>query len=227
MIIIYKYQMRILALSALLLTLASCNEKKKPKQEKDLIKKEVKAPKDIISLNEASSIYNNYTKHRISVIENYELEQRAPEKEFIPARFVDFDYQTIKNYIAYVDQEASKAGVKEVTKLRLYFANYPNKGKFADGKKVVHPRQNSIFMVPTLDKNGENHGFYIGEDGKAKLISDWKHNNKMEMGANSLNPNIKSHASMIPSFTLNSSLLAGTSLVLNRGNGGPPPKSEF
>lgn len=227
MIIFNKYPTRILALSAFVLTMGSCAEKKQPKQEKEQIQKEVKAPESIISLKEANSIYDNYTKHRVSLIENYETEQRAPSEEFISARFVDFDYKTIKNYIAYVDQEASKAGVKEVTKLRLYFANYPNEGKFSDGKRIVHPRQNSVFMVPTLDKNGENYGFYIGDDGKAQLISDWKQGNKVGMGLDTSNPNKKAYASMTPTFTLNSNLQGGRSLTLNRGNGGPPPKTEF
>ncbi len=187
---------------------------------------DMKAPANIISLEEADAIYENYGKHRIPAIESYETQKRSPKQKFEAARFVDFDYQTIKDYIAYVDQEAKKAGVKEVTKLRLYFANYPDQAKFSDGKKVVHPRQNSIFMLPTLAYDNGNYGFYIDKDGKAKLIKDWKPKTEKGMGV-LFKSDAKSEASLLPNFFTNSSLQGGQSLIMNRGNGGPPPVMDF
>lgn len=210
-----------------LCALSSCVEKDKKPQEEEEKPKEVKAPKNIISLEQADTIYQNYSKHRISIIQNYETTERAPSESFEPARFVDFDYDTIKKYIAYIDQEAAKAGVKKVTKLRLYFANYPNKEDFPDGKKVVHPRQNSVFMIPTLERDGGNYSFYIGDDGKPKLVIDWK-DDIMQKGMGTLIKDSKrNQASMIPNFSLNSSLQVNKSLALNRGHGGPPPRTEF
>jgi len=207
------------------LLMNSCEEQ--PKQlNKKTQEEEVLAPENIISLEEAKDIYDNYSKHRVSIIENYETLERSPSKEFQAARFVDFDYDTIKNYIDFVDQEAKKAGVKKVTKLRLYFANYPNKKKFKNGKKVVHPKQNSLFILPTLEKGDRNYSFYIGDDGKAKLVID--RTNNIENGISSNRDNlIKAEASILPSFTLNSSLRSSQSLTLNFGNGGPPPATEF
>jgi hypothetical protein len=205
----------------------SCQEQKKdttqdPKQQQE---KPVTAPESIISLEQADAIYENYSKHRVEVITQYETQTRAPEQTFIPARFVDFDYQTLKQYLKYVEQEAKKANVEKISTLRLYFANYPNEQKFPDGKRVVHPRQNSIFMLPTMDINGENEGFYIGTDGKAKLISDWK--TDQEEGLGGITEPRRTYASMVPNISLNTNLYGGTSLVLNRGNGGPPPKTDF
>lgn len=210
-----------------ILNLSSCIEKDKKPQEEEEKPKEVKAPKNIISLEQAEAVYQNYSKHRITIIQNYETQERDPSASFEAARFVDFDYDTIKKYIAYVDQEAAKAGVKKVTTLRLYFANYPNKEDFPDGKKVVHPRQNSIFITPTLEKDGGNYSFYIGDDGKPKLVIDWK-DNSMQKGMGALNEDSeRNQASMIPNFSLNSSLEGGHSLIMNRSGSGPPPRSEF
>ncbi|MEM9000425.1 MAG: hypothetical protein AAGB24_09175 [Bacteroidota bacterium] len=187
---------------------------------------EVKPPDDIVTLEEAKSIYDNYSKFRVNLIHDFETQVRAPEEKFIPARFVDFDYETIKQYIAYVDQEAAKAGVKKVTKLRMYFANYPEEEKFPDGKAVMYPRQNSIFILPTLDVNGENAGFYIGKDGKAELIQKWTETMQKEMGL-AEQKNQKALAGFAPNFSLAPPLYNGGSLTLNYGSGGPPPKADF
>jgi hypothetical protein len=105
----------------------------------------------------------------------------------------------IKDYIAFVDYEAAKAGVKKGTKLRMYFANYPDEKKMPDGKDVVHQRQNSIFLLPTMATNDENYGSYIGDDGKPKLIADWKAEMKKGMGS-VMKRQSKEHASIVPNF---------------------------
>ncbi len=213
----------------LFLTLAllytSCEEKAKqdPDQEEENDNPPiVERPDNIITLKEAKVIFDNYTQHRVSLIEPYERETRAPEEKFEASRFVDFDYNTIKQYIDYVDQEAAKAGVKEVTKLRLYFANYPKEKKFPNDKEVIHPRQNSIFMLPTLEQDGVNYGFYIGPDGKAKRIADWKAEMMKGMGL-SEDKAQKAYAG----FSMNSNLVPDGSLTLNYGHGGPPPIQDF
>ncbi|MEP2278330.1 hypothetical protein [Maribacter sp.] len=214
--------------SSILITIISCKEEEKKEIKQPQARDTVSAPEGIISIEEASMLYSNYSDHRADIIKQYEQKVRAPEKEFQVGRFVDFDYQTIKDYIAYVDQEAKNAGVEKVTKLRLYFANYPAEGNFPDGKKFVHPRQNSIFIVPTLNKKGEDYAFYIGENGKAELIRNLTMNQSNGIGNYTHGETKKTYASIVPTFTLNSSLQTkGTSLTLNRGNGGPPPRTDF
>jgi hypothetical protein len=209
-----------------LLSTFSCTTEKKEKSNEIKAPVEVLAPSSIISLEQANDIYDNYTKHRINLIEPYENNQRAPEVKFEPARFVDFDYEMLKDYIAYVDQEAKKAGVKKVTKLRMYFANYPNEKKFNNGKEVVHPRQNSIFITPTLEKDGGNYSFYIGDNGKPELIIDWKAEMQKGMGLVREKQQTQ-EASLAPNFFTNSAIYGNQSLILNRGNNGPPPKTDF
>lgn len=209
----------------LLLALLSCKQQQKEHLQNSQQPAPIEVPNNIISLQEAHTIYNNYTIHRISLIESYETQKRASEEKFRPSRFVDFDYETIKQYIDYVDQEAEKAGVEKVTKLRLYFANYPDNDTFPNGKKVIHKRQNSIFIVPTLEMEGINYGFYIGNDGNAALIKNWEIA-KNNMGL-SLNRSEKAYSGFINNSSLNSNLETSKSLTLNFGHGGPPPETDF
>ncbi|MEX0315481.1 MAG: hypothetical protein AB3N18_14990, partial [Allomuricauda sp.] len=161
-------------LAAIFLFMASCKQQtKQPETNEETLQEEaepVKPPKGIISLEESKSLYDNYSKNRVGLIQEFEA-QRSPEENFDPARYTSFDYATIKQYMAYIEQEAKGAKV-DISSIRFYFANYPNEEKFPDGDKIVHPRQNSIFMVPTMKVDGEDYGFYIGEDGQAKLIKD-------------------------------------------------------
>lgn len=210
----------------LLTSIFSCNQQQKENKPNSKTPPIVDAPANIISLNEANAIYDNYSEHRVRLIEPYETQQRQPDEKFEASRFVDFDYDALKQYIAYIDQEAEAGGVKKITKLRLYFANYPNEEKFPNGKKVVHKRQNSIFMVPTLEKGGINYGFFIGDNGNAELIKDWKDSSKDGLGF-SLDKKQEAQAGFVPNFVLNTSLQGSKSLAFNFGQGGPPPKTDF
>ena len=68
--------------------------------------------------------------------------------------------QDLKKYMAYIENEAKLAG-EELSTLRFYFANYPDQDKFPDGKEVVHRRQNSIMMSPTVKRNDKDYIFYF------------------------------------------------------------------
>ncbi|MHA7865070.1 hypothetical protein [Flagellimonas marinaquae] len=202
---------------ASLLLLGACQQGPKKEDPTEPTPEKVSSPEGIISLEESKSLYDNYTRNRVAMIEQFEMEQN-PDEKFIPARFTSFTYKDIKNYMAYVEQEAEAAGV-EVASLRLYFANYPNKPDFPDGKKVVHPRQNSIFIVPTTIMEGKEYGFYIAADGKAKPIKD-KVGSPEDGDMNEANT---SKASMVPALFQN----GDRSLNLNHGGSGPPPYTDF
>nr|WP_299342025.1 hypothetical protein [Allomuricauda sp.] len=205
----------------------SCQQKVKkdeqPSEEPEVDTQEmVEAPEDIISLKESKQLYDNYTKSRVAAIMSYERETNE-DPDFEVARYVDFDYKAMKQYIAFVEQEAKKAKVN-VSTFRLYFANYPNEERFPDGKKVIHPRQNSIFVVPTLHRNEQNYGFYIGADGSAQLIRDAIHGKAQGMGDAGKNSE-KSYASFAPS--LPAAIQGEQSLSFNHGQSGPPPPGDF
>ncbi|WP_318311659.1 hypothetical protein [Flagellimonas crocea] len=203
----------IVLFGASLLLMVACQQG--PKKEEPTEK--VSPPEGIISLEESKSLYDNYTKNRVDMIQAFELE-RDSARRFVPARFTSFSYADMKQYMAYVEQEAQEAGVK-VSSLRLYFANYPDKPDFPDGKKVVHPRQNSIFIVPTTMIDGKELGFYIGSDGKAMPIKGVV--GSSETGEKT-EPNT-SEASFFPNLFQS----GDKSLNLNHGSSGPPPYTDF
>jgi hypothetical protein len=207
-------------LSIFLLFLGACQEgpkKDEPRNSEPPQEEKVTPPEGIISLEESKSLYDNYTKNRVDMIQQYEAE-RSPDEAFIPARLTAFTYADIKQYMAYVEQEAKEAGVK-IESLRFYFANYPDQERFPDGKKIVHPRQNSIFVVPTTMMDGEEYGFYIDADGKAKPIK----NLVGESSIGSMDKGNTSKASMVPTLFQKDV----TSLNLNHGNSNPPPFTDF
>ncbi len=188
----------------------------------------VEAPKQIISIEVAKSMYDNYTKRRAGLIQKFEDSINASMKEtkkFDVARYTYYDYKTIKDYLAYIEQEAEKAGV-EISTLRFYYSNYPDQQKFPDGTTVVHPRQNSFFIMPTLNQEGREYGFYTedsGENGEKKaVLLDWQ----LELFAAAKFSEEEKDARSLAGFGPNTGPLpafARGSLVLNQGGAAPPP----
>lgn len=214
-----------LLLSSFLLILGACQQQKKQESKEDEPTQEeprerVKPPEQIISIEESKKLFDNYTKNRVESIQAYELEVNKDEN-FKVARFSSFDYATFKQYMAYIEQEAKAAKV-DITTLRFYFANYPNEKEFPDGRKVVHPRQNSLFVVPTIDVDGENFGFFIGANGKAELI---KNAVKADGIGSSGKDGEKSYASFAPTIT--PAPYSGGSLAMDRSSSGPPPSPDY
>ena len=211
-------------LFALVFSLTSCGDgNQKPETENQPV---VDAPKQIIQAEEAKKLFDNYEDRRVPLIQRYEDSINGDGAAFDVARYVSYDIETMKQYIAFVEQQALDAKVK-VKSFRIYFANYPN------DKSFQHPRQNSIMLVPTTtDINGKEAGFYTTGDGeggrKAQTIRSLfpKKGDAKGMG---LNTNVQSttHASLAPNFFAPSPLFQGDqSLIMNRGHGTPPPKNE-
>jgi len=200
-------------LSIALIAMGACNEQPKKDGEPEMITEEVEeveAPEEIISLDEAKTLCENYENRRIPSIVKLEMEENDDGEKFIPTQFVAFNLETLKTYIKYVEQEAQKAKVAPDS-LRIYLGNY--------GKEGRDPNRNTVFVLPTAKIGDDYGGFYIGTDGQAKLIRDY-----WPKGGQEGEP--KSKASFVPNF--NASLMqGGGSLVMNRGNSGPPPHTDF
>lgn len=140
---------------------------------KPIIEKEdIDAPEKIISIQEAKDLYDTYTERRLPIIKEFE-ENNHYDSTFVfePTRYGWYDYATIKQYLAYIEQEAEEAGV-EISGLQFYMANYPEEKTFADQKKVPFPRRNTFFIVPTMKYKKENMAFCIGweDNGKKKPV---------------------------------------------------------
>lgn len=199
----------------------------------------------IIFPDKAEKLYGNYENRRVGLIQDYEDafdEEKGGKKnqkqesqnqsgennddadggKFKVARYVSFDYEDLKKYLAYVENEAKLSG-EELSTMRFYFANYANEQKFEDGKPVLHPRQNSIMMSPTVKRDSEDHIFYTtdGIAGKRKIVlldNDFKRRQGEEQ------PDPKSEASLLPAFLSASSpalMFAPRSTTKNEGSSHP------
>ncbi|MGB5437772.1 MAG: hypothetical protein WBM98_17895 [Maribacter sp.] len=239
-------------LSLSVLSFSSCEEKMEKENEDH---PEVLAPVQIVAIDHAKEMYDFYTDRRVPLIQRYEdsINRTKPNdkvrqekktkadsgfeiegEKFDVARYVSYDYETIKQYLAYIEQEAKKANV-EISGLRFYFSNYPDKPFFNNDNKdsILHPRQNSVMLSPTLKKDNREYLFYIGgteAKQEAVLLTDSFGTVKTDkMGATFTHDNL-SYASFMPSLTnstinstLNSSFYAGSSLTMNKGTAAPPP----
>lgn len=198
-----------------LIPLVSCkqNQEKPPTEVKEEV---LTAPKQIISLEEADSLYENYKNRRAAFIEKMESENQPDENPFKPTQFISFDIEVLENYLKYVKQEAKNGGT-EADSIRIYLGNYGNTSR-------RYPNKNTVFLLPTAHVDGAYGGIFIDAEGKARLVRDWI---ASQQGDNSKEGREKSEASFIPKTNAAPVVQGGTSLTLNRGNGGPPPKTDF
>ena len=217
--------------------LSSCNEEC-PSCDPD----PVAPPAQIVEVGEAKKMYDTYTIRRKPLIRRYEdsinrrknyddndklkqqkmqQDQAAQVDSFPVARYVYYDYKTIKDYLTYIEQEAKKQGIK-ISTLRFYFSNYPEGMKVEDAK----PRQNSIFIMPTLTQDNQTYGYFLNDQEELKLLAD-----DLKVSPTPYKPEAedsKTKASFFPEFESSIkpptySLYQGTSYILNKGGGAPPP----
>jgi len=223
-----------IALFFALTAIVSCNQPQKendPKNEKPTV---VKAPAQLIAIPEAQNMYDSYSKRRVPLIQHYEdsiNRTLKKDKEFDVGRFVYYDYKTIKQYLAFIEQEAADADV-EISTLRFYFSNYPDEVVFKNTKdSIKHPRQNSIMLSPTYNDGKRDYLFYIAQGAKGKqavpLTNDFE---DIKGYSTSMQERNKVYASIVPSSNSTTAapfnLQGSQSLTLNRGSGVPPPKNQ-
>jgi len=234
------------------LLLINCKDPKGQQPDDDHKQETVKRPDVVIDVDVARKQYLTYERRRVDLIQKYEdsvdgyyekgkmrhqendqqaqNDSKDPNGErFDVARYVYWDYKTIKNYLKYIEQEAEAADV-EISTLRFYFSNYAE-----DETAEVHPRQNSIIITPTLHKDKREYIFSIddrdSENIKPFLLTDgFLPIQGQEKGMGDTNNQDKrSYASFLPkTTTVNSSVVVppfqpGSSVSMNRGNGAPPP----
>lgn len=185
-------------------------------------------PSNIISVKQAKWMYDIYTKRRVVPIKFYEKEYHEDET-FKPTRYVEFDLETIKHYITYIENEADLAGVDSIKTLRIYLGAYPEDGIFEDGVAAKYTKQNSVFIVPTAEHGGENLGFFTrGEEGSDSrhpvYLKDMDTEVLIKTDGKSSSTDKFFEASMFSSFLNQDPVIDDRSLILNDGNVVPPPK---
>lgn len=224
-----------------LLILMGCKQEESKQPSAETTKEIVKAPEQIVSLEQAQIMYGNYTERRVPLIQKYEdglnsekamAEQKESKQDsFIVARYIYYDYQTIKDYLAYIEKQAADAKV-EISSLRFYLSNYPDKQEFDNGKPIIHPKQNSILILPAVKTNKTEYGLYLnelenGQKVPVYLTDDLKIIPSNEVGT--LSERSKNFAGMATGLNSNNKVsnkplpfVGNFSLFLNEGGSSPP-----
>ena len=204
-----------LLLAGGILALASCGQQDRKQQQQPQETRETEAPKQIIPLETAREYYTNYSERRAGLIAHYEDSinlARGIKDSFPVARYVSFDYQVIKQYMAYIEQEAARVGT-DISSLRIYLSNNP------DDPSYTHPRQNSVFLIPAVNLEGGQYGLYIRGDQPGYLNMELQPWQPKGMGMLP-EPGHKAEAGFLSSPVL---IQGQKSLILNFGGSGPPP----
>lgn len=189
----------------------------KPEGETRTASEDVDRPGQIITVERAASLFKEYTDKRVPHV-LMELDS-AEQAQYIPARYTEFDFDVIKQYISYIEQEAGSAQ-KDIKSLRIYYAVYPPN----TGNKS---KKSTVFLVPTTDFGDVNRAFKVDhENGKAIATAiPWDFGTGVEQVGMSEASNQRQHASFGPApANLNATPpLSNGSLILNDGNTAPPP----
>ena len=195
----------------------------------------IEKPDHIISISDAKMLYDRYGERRVPIIQKFEdaiNERKKDTTKFDVARYVSYDYKSLKEYLAYIDQEAQRANI-EISSLRFYLSNYPDETFFPDSKdSISHPRQNSVMITPAISKGNRDYIYYIenidSESPRAIYLRDSF--NPMESQEVGLTETEKrAHAAFVNNLPASASALpyqGGGSMTYNRGTGAPPPYDE-
>lgn len=184
----------------------------------------IKPPAQIISVDRATEMYNTYSARRVPIIKKYEDSIPSDASPFTPTRYAEYDLESIKQYIAYVEYRAKQSKV-EVKTLRFYFSNYPNSDTFANGDKVKYPKRNSFFILPTMEVKGKNVGFSIEEvDGNYSAVPINRSSVERVEGMGNTKKSSVNEAGLFFSSNIAAQSLNVLSLVFNDGQLMPPPE---
>ena len=248
-----KKSAHLLFLALTLLVFNGCNtniDREIPKGEP------VAAPDQIIPIEEAEAMYKEYSKRRVPLIQKYEDsingamydqdQGRRQEKmkdgsdmgpkKFDVARYVHYDYQTLKRYMDYIEAQTTAAH-EEISTIRFYFSEYPNEPTFPGTKdSIKHPRQNTLVITPAIKRKesgakNRDYIYYIDDSDPANPKVVYLNDNfgplmSTETG-DANGGDDKSYASFLPNISTPNNSAArpfydGTSVTMNRGGGAPP-----
>jgi len=192
-------------------------------------------PSGIISVNKAVNLHETYKESRYQVIN--ETIGGQTDSTFLDTQFVWFEYEKIKNYIAYLETvERKNPNNPEISGIRVYFGAY-------DSTNPEYPQQQTVFFNPTIkteleedNNNMKNLPFYILPDtaneplvGKYKVIQrlllDEYNDVERAFIANSNLGHEETSENMVQKSAITNAKNGGdgTSLSFNIGHLSPPP----
>jgi len=98
-------------------------------------------PQQAISVQEANNLEEEFKRTRSIILDS--------ALGFVDTRAFWFSLDTLKKYIAYVEQQGTQMG-KENLGIRIYFAAYPKQGNYPN------PGFSTVFLVPTAQEEVSN-----------------------------------------------------------------------
>lgn len=150
--------------------LEGCNEKPEQPSEGGSIP----PPKIIIDVQEAEDMYHRYGKDIAPILKKNNPNLKA-------TRSLSIDYKTLKDYIAFIDQEAAAANDTKISGLRIYFAKYEDSKN--DGRATVF--LNPIMEAGAIGDLRDDVSFAIKtENGKSTAVPVGKLIKKPTTGSN-------------------------------------------
>lgn len=182
--------------------LEGCNEK--PAQPgHPTVGDPIAPPKIIIDVQEAEDMYHRYGKDIVPILEKNNPNLKA-------TRSLSIDYKTLKDYLAFIEQEAAEANKTEITGLRIYFAKYEDSKN--DGRATV-------FLNPIMEAGQKGD---IRDDVAFAIKTDGNKSTAVPVGKLIKIPSEKSNRADLTMPIQNGvQSLAGNSLPWN-----PPPKND-
>tara|TARA_R110000823_G_scaffold7280_44_gene26745 strand:- start:25 stop:612 length:588 start_codon:yes stop_codon:yes gene_type:complete len=156
----------------MLFLLYACN----PKSEEENLINEIS---QIITVEQAVEMKNTYQDSIGSLIRE---NNSTPENEYDPTLFAFIELDSLKKYIAFLD-EVEQLNKKKISGIRVYFAAYPDTLK--NGSKTQkYRKRETFFFAPTIKvepnewgreyPNLRNVPFYIEPTGENRLIGNYK-----------------------------------------------------
>lgn len=228
--------LNLFSLATLIILFISCNDSTQRKSDTESLDKLFK--NKIISVEKGVTMYDEHTKKRAEILQPV-LKNMYKDPTFVDTKFVYFSLQDMKDYISFLEHIQQQNPDEEVSGVRVYFGAYPEVSKNPD-KKIKHPKQQTIFMVPTKNigkvdteyKNMNNIPFYVRgtKDNPYKgdfviideLMLDYKKKLRLKKASEktkvqkaSLKPNISNLQTIKDRVN--------TSTIFNEGEMSPPP----
>jgi hypothetical protein len=214
-----KLSLPILTLGFLLLI--SCDDKTKNEGNESSV------PKQIISINQAVEMKNEYNNTISPLIE---AGKSSDNDQYQATEFAYIDLDSLKKYVAFLEK-VEKLNNKKISGLRFYFAAYPNQNKFTSvNKETKYLGRETFFIAPTIEVDEtelsktyshlKNVPFSIVPSGSNKYKGDFKSINALFTIENSVNKiSIYQNSTNGKAQTVEA-----TSLILNELQLTPPPK---
>ncbi len=225
----------LLLLVALVLFVLSCNSTQKSEtNSQSLIATKVVAPKQIIDIDKAVSMFENDKQVKRKMV-NPMLKKQYKNKKFQDTEFAWFSLEEMRQYIDYIDAVQRENPEHKVSGIRIYF------GRYNANNSKKYQNQQAVFLVPTVENKGIsskyenlNHlPFYILPDNDENpikgaysviepLMLDTK--DKKDRVKKFLDKSRNKQKAGFSLYPVNFNLLARpTSLILNEGELAPPP----